>query len=257
MRIADADKQHAKQFEHMLQNTFVKQYNGAWRPMKFIRPVAKPATFYLLVHPSEGDLQSFILSGDCVKHHAHPTKSGVMIIDETTTARTETTDKARKERAPGGDGGVRANAARATAEQESKERAAREASLDAKFDRITQAMQDLNQRFNSVTPQDSVSNVGAQSSAGSTELAQPMRTANAAQLSNAVPNSLNYVMPGSHNHMSHASLFQLNGRQVRGAILSSSNGERKIHFSSMCILAQPDLDKPEARRDPEHALPPA
>jgi hypothetical protein len=118
-------------------------------------------------------------------------------------------------------------------------------------------MQDLNQRFNSVTPQDSVSNVGAQSSAGSTELAQPMRTANAAQLSNAVPNSLNYVMPGSHNHMSHASLFQLNGRQVRGAILSSSNGERKIHFSSMCILAQPDLDKPEARRDPEHALPPA
>ena len=180
-----------------------------------------------------------------------------MIIDETTTARTETKDKARKERAPGGDGGVRANAARATAEQESKERAEREASLDAKFDRMTQAMQDLNQRFNSVTPQDSVSNVGAQSSAGSTELAQPMRTANAAQLSNAMPNSLNYVMPGSNNHMSHASLFQLNGRQVRGAILSSSNGERKIHFSSMCILAEPDLDKPEARRDPEHALPPA
>jgi hypothetical protein len=74
MRIADVDKQHAKQFELMLQNTFVPQYKGAWKPMKFFKTVAKPATFYLLVHPSEGDLQSFVLSGECVKHHAYPTK---------------------------------------------------------------------------------------------------------------------------------------------------------------------------------------
>ena len=244
MRIADADKQHAKQFELMLQNTFVKQYKGAWKPMKFAKPVAKPATFYLLVHPSEGDLQSFVLSGECVRHHAHPTKSGVLIMDETTTARSETKDKAPKEKAAGGDGSVRANAARTATEQENKERAEREALLDAKFDKITQVMQEMNQRL-AVTPQDSISNVGQSSnvgpsSAGSTEIAQPtMRTANSVQISRAIPSSLNYVMPGSSNHMSHASIM-MNGRQVRGTVLNSSGDERQINFSSMCLLSKPN-----------------
>jgi hypothetical protein len=58
-----------------------------------------------------------------------PRKSGVMIMDEKTTVRSETKDKALKEKVAGGDGSVRANAARATTEQENKERADRELSM--------------------------------------------------------------------------------------------------------------------------------